>query len=136
MTAPIAQGLAVQLMEDLTPDDVCAVLAVFRDDLERLSVSLREAAEVADLELFRRISHSMAGAAGAVGAAPLETVCRQAMKASAPEQTPPPRSTELLIYSSEIDRLCATTRQDMAACIARFEAVAATGEHILRSGSR
>jgi HPt (histidine-containing phosphotransfer) domain-containing protein len=136
MAAPIAQGLAVQLIEDLTPEDVCAVLAVFRDDLERLSGTLREAAPVADLELFRRMSHSLAGAAGAVGAAPLEVACRQAMRASAPERNPAPQSADLRILSDEIDQLCTTTRQDMAACIARFEAlIAAGGQQILGSVS-
>nr|WP_283949693.1 Hpt domain-containing protein [Limobrevibacterium gyesilva] len=52
---------------------------VFRGDLDRLSEVLRVSAAAGDGASFRRAAHSLAGAAGAVGAQALEQACRLAM---------------------------------------------------------
>jgi hypothetical protein len=72
-------GFAAQLAEDLSPDDLRMVLSVFRTDVERLTATLGDAARAEDEAMFRRAAHGLAGAAGAVGAVPLEQACRAAM---------------------------------------------------------
>lgn len=75
------RGFAAQLAEDLDPDDLRMVLGVFRQDVERLTLVLRDSAAAADTAAFQRTCHALAGAAGAVGAAALEQSCRVAMTA-------------------------------------------------------
>ncbi len=78
---PMAElGFAEQLMEDLPPADVRHVLDVFATDLVRLHGALCGQAAGHDQAGFCRTAHALAGAAGAVGAAGLESVCRAVMR--------------------------------------------------------
>jgi HPt (histidine-containing phosphotransfer) domain-containing protein len=70
---------AVQLAEDLAPEDLRLVLGVFGQDVDRLTRALEGHARDGDADGFRRACHSLAGAAGAVGATALERACREAM---------------------------------------------------------
>ncbi|WP_162530651.1 Hpt domain-containing protein [Rhodovastum atsumiense] len=70
---------AARLVRDLDAKDVCLVLDVFRNDVLRLTGVLEAAAAMGDVTNFRRTSHALAGAAGAVGAQAFERACRQAM---------------------------------------------------------
>ena len=72
-------SFAAQLAEDLSQDDLRHVLVVFGDDVTRLTGVLRDTATAGDAIGFRRAAHGLAGAAGAVGATPLERQCRLAM---------------------------------------------------------
>jgi HPt (histidine-containing phosphotransfer) domain-containing protein len=76
-------GFASQLMEDLPPADVRHVLEVFAADLVRLHGTLCAQEAAGDQDAFCRTAHALAGAAGAVGAAGLETVCRSVMRPAA-----------------------------------------------------
>ncbi len=71
----------VQLREDLALADVRMVLGLFAGDLQRLTASLRIAADAGQVLAFRRAAHALAGAAGAVGANVLERTCRVSMSA-------------------------------------------------------
>ncbi len=73
------QGFAVQLMADLTVEDVRHVLAVFQSDLQRLADLLAVNVQAGDAAGFRKAAHALAGAAGAMGAAELDAACRTAM---------------------------------------------------------
>jgi HPt (histidine-containing phosphotransfer) domain-containing protein len=68
-----------QLAEDLSPEDVRRVLSVFESDVRRLVGDLGAAAAAGDAEMFRRVAHGLAGAAGAVGAKALEEASRAQM---------------------------------------------------------
>jgi hypothetical protein len=68
-----------QLAEDLSPEDLRTVLAVFAGDVKRLVGNLSEAAAAGDVVGYKRVAHGLAGAAGAVGAKALERACRAAM---------------------------------------------------------
>ncbi|HEY0421253.1 MAG TPA: Hpt domain-containing protein, partial [Acetobacteraceae bacterium] len=70
---------AMQLMEDLEPDDLRLILSVFQSDVARLTGVLRLTAKAGDDTGFRRAAHGLAGASGAVGADALERACRAAM---------------------------------------------------------
>jgi HPt (histidine-containing phosphotransfer) domain-containing protein len=76
---------AVQLREDLPLADVRHVLGLFACDMQRLTATLREAADSGQAEALRRAAHALAGAAGAVGASKLEHTCRAAMAAALDE---------------------------------------------------
>ena len=67
-----------------------AVLAVFRQDVDRLTGMLDSNLAAGDIVAFRRTCHALAGAAGAVGAAALEQACRLGMMRAAlgPAQLP------------------------------------------------
>ena len=56
---------AVQLREELSPLDVRHVLGLFGGDLQRLTNSIRIAADAGDALALRRTAHALAGAAGA-----------------------------------------------------------------------
>ena len=79
MTEP---GFAAQLAQDLDPEDLRMVLGVFRQDVVRLTAVLDAGVSAADIAVFRRTCHALAGAAGAVGAVELERCCRDAMSRS------------------------------------------------------
>lgn len=72
---------AVQLREDLPSEDARHVLSLFAGDLQRLSAAVMAAAQAGQGPALRRAAHALAGAAGAVGAASLEQICRAAMQA-------------------------------------------------------
>lgn len=77
---------AVQLREDLPPEDTRHVLSLFSGDLQRLTAAIQAAAEAAQGPALRRAAHALAGAAGAVGANALEQTCRAVMKAATDTQ--------------------------------------------------
>ena len=112
----IERSFAAQLAEDLTPEDVRLVLQVFRADLDRLSEVMRVAAAAGDVGTFRRVAHSLAGAAGAVGAGELEQACRVAMSRAdiGPAALP--------AVSGEIGRLCAAALTELGAFVADLDA--------------
>jgi HPt (histidine-containing phosphotransfer) domain-containing protein len=101
-------SFAAQLAQDLSPEDVRMVLDVFRADLDRLSGVMRGCAAAGDVTGFRRVAHSLAGAAGAVGAGALEEACRLAMSRGeiGPAQMP--------AVAGEIDQLCAAALVELA----------------------
>jgi HPt (histidine-containing phosphotransfer) domain-containing protein len=68
-----------QLIQDLGVREVALILSVFDEDIELLTARIVACAVAGDAQGFRRANHSLAGAAGAVGAATLEQACRAAM---------------------------------------------------------
>lgn len=72
-------GFAAQLAEDLDPEDLRMVLGVFCQDVRRLTGALDAHVAASDVTGFRRTCHALAGAAGAVGASPLEQASRDGM---------------------------------------------------------
>ena len=72
-------SIAGQLAEDLPRADFLRILNTFREDLVRLTGALQAAAQAGDQAGFHRAAHSLAGAAGAVGALALEASARQGM---------------------------------------------------------
>ncbi len=71
--------IAAQLAEDLPPEAFAAVLETFAADAARLIGELAAAHRANDATAFARAAHTLAGAAGAVGARDLERLARQAM---------------------------------------------------------
>lgn len=108
-------GFAAQLAEDLSPGDLRHVLSVFRADVQRLAEVLRVTAMSGDIVGFRRVAHSLAGAAGAVGAQALEQACRLAMTRAdiGPAQA--------MAVQTGIATLCEAALADMAAFIAELD---------------
>jgi len=106
------RGFAAQLAEDLSPQDLRHVLAVFRTDVERLTGTLTQALQAADEARFRRAAHGLAGAAGAVGADDLEQACRRAMTGAHPMPG----------AMLEIDASAQVALGDLAAFINRLDA--------------
>jgi HPt (histidine-containing phosphotransfer) domain-containing protein len=104
-------GFAAQLAEDLSPDDLLLVLGVFRNDVERLTGTLRAAVAREDVSGFLRAAHGLAGAAGAVGAAGLEGACRRAMAGAA-----------MASAMAEIETWAARALGELAAVVTRLEA--------------
>lgn len=76
------------LVEDLEPEELRLVLQTFGRDLERLMAALAEAAAVADHAGFGRAAHTLAGAAGAVGAHPLQRMARRLSEGDTSEDLP------------------------------------------------
>ncbi|MBU6499221.1 MAG: Hpt domain-containing protein [Rhodospirillales bacterium] len=107
--------IGAQLAEDLAPEDFRRVLAVFRDDVARLCQVLLVAARAGDPTTFRRAAHSLAGAAGAVGAEALEQACRVAMTRHdiLPAQFP--------ATASAIERLGLAALRELAALLEGIE---------------
>jgi HPt (histidine-containing phosphotransfer) domain-containing protein len=68
-----------QLAEDLPPEDLRHVIGVFQADVPRLVDSLSAAAAAGDAYRSQRVAHSLAGAAGVLGAIELEHACRALM---------------------------------------------------------
>ena len=79
-----------QLAADITLADLRAVLGAFETDMQRLSAVMAAAADAADAEAYRRAAHSIAGAAGSVGATDLEQAARQAMRVSGADRVEAP----------------------------------------------
>ena len=73
-------NVLTQLAEDIPLEDLRLVLKTFEDDMQRLSQAMSAAAATSDFASFRRAAHSLAGAAGAVGAVALEDRARGVMK--------------------------------------------------------
>jgi HPt (histidine-containing phosphotransfer) domain-containing protein len=71
-----------QLREDLPGEALAAILSTFEADLARLTGELQAAVEAEDGAAFRRCAHTLAGAAGAVGARQLAETARRCMAAS------------------------------------------------------
>jgi len=71
--------IAGQLASDLPRDDFIRIVRTFEADLGRLARILESCVAVGDEDGYRRAAHSLAGAAGAVGARRLEQVARVAM---------------------------------------------------------
>ncbi len=113
-TELLEPGFAAQLAEDLPPDDLRLVLGVFRTDVVRLCETLGTAARSGDLATFRRVSHGLAGAAGAVGAEKLEQACRLAMTRA--DMTPP----QLPAAHGEIKLLCDAALAETTVFLARL----------------
>lgn len=108
-------GFAAQLAEDLSEEDLRLVLSVFRTDVQRLTDAMAGAATAEDGVAFRRAAHGLAGAAGAVGAAPLEAACRHAMAGSDAPDGP------LGGLLAEIRTLAAAALDDVARVLARLD---------------
>ena len=113
-------GDFAQLAEDLSPDDVRSVLEVFVTDVRRLVASLDAAAVAGDVAGFKRIAHGLAGAAGAVGAKPLEQACRAVMGRA--DLSP----TVLASLAGRIDALADMALDELAAFVASLGAPAGT----------
>lgn len=77
--------IAGQLAEDLPPEVFARIIATFEADLARLTRELAAAHAAGDLAGYLAAAHSLAGAAGAVGATGLETAARLAMDRAQPE---------------------------------------------------
>jgi HPt (histidine-containing phosphotransfer) domain-containing protein len=71
-----------QLRDDLPPDVFLTIVVTFEADARRLSAELGRASRTDDAITFRRAAHTLAGAAGAVGAAELEDTARRGMAAA------------------------------------------------------
>jgi HPt (histidine-containing phosphotransfer) domain-containing protein len=78
----VERSFAANLAEDLSLEDIHQVLAVFGQDLERLTEILAVASGGGDIPTFRRAAHGLGGAAAAVGAAGLSRSCRDATERS------------------------------------------------------
>lgn len=78
MTA-LDPGVAGQLAEDLPPEAFAAVVETFTADTARLLGLFLAADRAGDGAAFARAAHTMAGAAGAVGAKELERLARRAL---------------------------------------------------------
>ncbi|TDH63244.1 hypothetical protein E2C06_07685 [Dankookia rubra] len=72
-------SIAEQLAQDLPPEDFRRIVETFEDDLGRLAAELERAGLAGSLDAYRRVAHSLAGAAAAVGAVMLERTARVAM---------------------------------------------------------
>ncbi len=70
---------AIQLAEDLSPEDLSHVMELLRGDLVRLMNALESAANAGDVVSFRRAAHGIAGSAGAASIDDLEQAARRAM---------------------------------------------------------
>jgi hypothetical protein len=110
-----------QLAEDLEPEDVRRVLGVFEADVRRLVGQLNAAASGGDVAAFKRLSHGLAGAAGAVGARSLEQVCRTAMGRS--DLT----AGNLTAAATPIDVLAEAALSELAAFLATLDIPAGRG---------
>ncbi len=77
-------SISGQLAEDLPREDFLRIIRTFHEDLSRLTQDLTDAAQRGDVNSFRRASHSLAGAAAAVGAQRLEAVARLGMAGAQP----------------------------------------------------
>jgi HPt (histidine-containing phosphotransfer) domain-containing protein len=75
-----------QLREDLPAEALAAILATFEADLARLTSDLQAATAAGDAVAFARCAHTLAGAAGAVGARQLAETARRCMAASTAEE--------------------------------------------------
>lgn len=107
-----------QLAEDLSPEDVKRVLKVFETDVRRLVGNLDAAAVAGDVALFRRVTHGLAGAAGAVGAKALEQACRATMGRDDLDPATLPR------IAGRIGVLADTSLGELAAFVALLDAPA------------
>ena len=71
--------IIAQLREDLPPDIFARIVRSFEEDASRLVADLDAACAAGDGAGFRRAAHTLAGAAGTVGALPLEEAARRCM---------------------------------------------------------
>jgi HPt (histidine-containing phosphotransfer) domain-containing protein len=78
--------VASQLAEELPRDVFVSIVRTFEEDLARLVRQMVDAARGGDVVEYRRAAHSLAGAAGSIGAKALETLARQAMRSD--DRTP------------------------------------------------
>lgn len=77
--------IARQLAAELPHDVFVGVVRTFEADLARLVDQMVDALEAREMDSYRRNAHSLAGAAGSIGARRLEGLARQAMS---PEVAP------------------------------------------------
>lgn len=77
-------SIAEQLAQDLPPADFRRIIETFESDLGRLAMQLEAAAIAGNWDGYQRAAHSLAGAAAAVGATPLEEAARVAMDPRSP----------------------------------------------------
>jgi HPt (histidine-containing phosphotransfer) domain-containing protein len=71
--------IARQLAAELPHDVFVGVVRTFEADLARLAQQMVDALKAGEMEAYRRNAHSLAGAAGAIGARRLEALARHAM---------------------------------------------------------
>jgi len=76
----IDPDVAAQLAMELPRDVFISIVRGFEQDLARLVGQMIDAARANDAEDYRRAAHGLAGAAGSIGARPLESLARQAMR--------------------------------------------------------
>jgi HPt (histidine-containing phosphotransfer) domain-containing protein len=76
--------IARQLAAELPHDVFVGVVRTFEADLARLVQQMVDALKAGEMDSYRRNAHSLAGAAGAIGARRLEALARQAMSPGAP----------------------------------------------------
>lgn len=119
-TIPDTPGFAAQLSADLAPEDVRRVLGVFGTDVARLNLALTQAAAAGDAAACQRVAHSLAGAAGAVGADKLDQAC-QVLMADGNLADGHRHPVGIAQAAAAIDRLCAAALDDLAAFIARLD---------------
>lgn len=81
--------IALQLREDLPAEVFATIVATFEADSARLLTTLEAAVAAGNGAAFHRAAHTLAGAAGAVGARDLAATARRGMKAAGnAEQAP------------------------------------------------
>ena len=76
----IDPDVAGQLAAELPRDVFVGIVRTFEQDLARLVRQMIDAVRSGDTEEYRRAAHSLAGAAGSIGAKALEALARQAMR--------------------------------------------------------
>jgi HPt (histidine-containing phosphotransfer) domain-containing protein len=103
-----------QLADDLAPDDLRNVLAVFVTDVKRLTAELDAAAAAENHAAFRRAAHGLAGAAGAVGATALAQTCQTAMVGR------DPAPAQLRDTAAAVETLAATALTELADFLAHL----------------
>jgi HPt (histidine-containing phosphotransfer) domain-containing protein len=100
-------GFAAHLAEDLSPEDFVQVLILLHTDIEQLVAALETAAMAGDPKACRAAAHSLAGAAGSVGADRLAQVSRRAMTNLDP-------AAPLLAMAAEIRSVANATLRQIA----------------------
>lgn len=103
--------IARQLAAELPHDVFVGVVRTFEADLARLVQQMLAALTAGDMEAYRRNAHSLAGAAGAIGARQLEAMARKAMNqdATAASGTVPALGIEAKAALTELMALSSTT---------------------------
>jgi HPt (histidine-containing phosphotransfer) domain-containing protein len=77
--------ISLQLRDDLPAEVFAAIVATYEADAARLLDALEAAVAAGDAVAFHRGAHTLAGAAGAVGARDLAATARRGMQAATAE---------------------------------------------------
>jgi HPt (histidine-containing phosphotransfer) domain-containing protein len=107
------RATTAQLLDDLPPGVFAAILATFEADSARLLDVLETAEATHDTDGFLRAAHTLAGAAGAVGARELAMTARHGMAARTAEARAallPQFRRDLQVAIAELRSLSAAAR--------------------------